>query len=199
MNPANTAKKNPPSWPVINKVPVITVGSIGNVSSDEKLMLIGIIGTITNPRARTFRLRAIESVLIANVRTAKAVIIRQPKQLILIINLKFLRLCTIAPETNDATSPNKTVTPHSREVSPVPNSVWPKIVPRTDPNPIKLPSMQKKAMSKIIKFLDLSASLKFTINVVFFGSCIATKLGGNFGFSRMIKKRGTVILVIQMF
>lgn len=91
INPAVTAKKNPPSCPVISKVPVITVGSIGNVSSDEKLMLIGMIGTITNPSASTFMLSAIESFLMANVKTAKAVITRQPKQLILIINLKFLR------------------------------------------------------------------------------------------------------------
>ncbi len=86
------AKKNPPSWPVINKVPVITVGSIGNVSSDEKFILIGMIGTIANPSKSTLILSAIESFLIPNVKTANAVIIRQPKQLNLIINLKFFLL-----------------------------------------------------------------------------------------------------------
>jgi hypothetical protein len=91
-NPANTAKKNPPSYPVISSVPVITVGSIGKVSSDEKFILIGIIGTITTPRQRTLMLSATESFFNANVNTQNAVIIRQPKQLILIINRKFLRL-----------------------------------------------------------------------------------------------------------
>ncbi len=81
----------------------------------------------------------------------------------------------------------------------MPNKVWPKIVPSTEPKPMKLPSMQKNAMSKITKFVDFKASLKLTINVVFLGSCIATRLGGNFGFSRIIKNNGTVIDVIQQF
>lgn len=100
---------------------------------------------------------------------------------------------------NEATSPNSTVTPHNSEVSPVPNNVYPKIVPRTDPNAIKLPSIQKNATSKSTKFFDFNASLKLTIKVVFFCSCIATRLGGYFGFSRITKNSGTVIQVIHTF
>lgn len=47
--PAISARKNPASYPTIIRVPVTTVGSIGKVSSPEKLMPTGIIGTITTP------------------------------------------------------------------------------------------------------------------------------------------------------
>lgn len=79
----------PPSYPVIMSVPVTTVGSIGKVSSDEKLILIGIMGTITMPIAMITTQINAESVAILNAHIAKKAIIAQPKQLIRIISRNF--------------------------------------------------------------------------------------------------------------
>ena len=54
INPIHIAKISPPNYPVIIRVPVITLDSIGNVNSDEKLIPIGIIGTRKTPIIITF-------------------------------------------------------------------------------------------------------------------------------------------------
>ena len=138
----------PPSYPTIMSVPVTTVGSIGKVSSDEKLILIGIMGTITMPIEMILTQINAESVATLNVHIAKKAIKAQPKQLIRIISRNFFVLWMIAPDVNDEIKPTKTQHPHSKEVYPVPKSVEPKIVPMTEPKPMKLPSMQKKATSE---------------------------------------------------
>lgn len=162
-------------------------------------MLIGIIGTINIPSRIVFILIKIESVLNANVTTAPPQIIRQPMQLILIINLNVLNFYIIAPVVKDATRPHITVIPQRSEVNPGPNKVVPNTVPIIDPNPTKLPSMQKNATSSKIKFLIFNASTKLVTKLARFCSYIATRLGGFLGFSRMIKNSGTVMQVIQMF
>jgi len=129
-------------------VPVTTVDSIGKVSSDEKLILIGIMGTITMPIDMILTQINAESVATLNVQIAKKAIKAQPKQLIRIISLNFFVLWIIAPVVKDETKPTKTQHPQSKEVYPVPKSVEPKIVPMTEPKPMKLPSMQKKAASE---------------------------------------------------
>lgn len=84
----------------------------------------------------------------------------------------------IAPDVNDEMRPNSTVAPHRSEVYPAPSDVSPKIVPRTEPNPIKLPSMQKNATRINLKFLICKAVFKFEQKSTFFASYIATILGG---------------------
>ena len=92
MKPAKIARIKPPSYPVISKVPVMTGGSIGKVSSLEKFMPIGIIGTIANPITITLMLIITPSVYAANVKIALVIRIKQPKQLSCIISLNFLCL-----------------------------------------------------------------------------------------------------------
>jgi hypothetical protein len=133
------------------------------------------------------------------VTTAQPQIIKQPMQLILIINLNVLNFYISAPTVKEATRPHKTVMPHSNEVNPGPNKVVPYTVPIIDPNPTKLPSIQKNVTSSRIKFLIFNASAKLVTKLARFCSYIATRLGGFLGFSLMIKNSGTVIQVIQMF
>ena len=97
----------------------MTVGSIGNVNSDEKLIPIGIIGTIKSPIIIVLMLIKIPSVPLANVKIANIITVKQPKQLSLIINLKFFRRYIIAPEENEAPNPNRIVTPQTSDTSPV--------------------------------------------------------------------------------
>lgn len=82
---------SPPSYPTIIRVLVMTVGSTGNVNSDEKLIPIGMIGTITIPMIKMLIEIKISSVSLANVNIAKKKTIVHPTQLSLIISLKFLR------------------------------------------------------------------------------------------------------------
>ena len=119
-NPAIIAIINPPSCPVISKVPVITVGSIGYVNSDEKFILIGIIGTMNIPISIVLVLIRTESFFNANVTTAQPQMIVHPMQLIRIINLNVLNLYMSAPTVSEAASPHITVMPHNNEVNPVP-------------------------------------------------------------------------------
>jgi hypothetical protein len=68
-----------------------------------------------------------------------------------------------------------------------------------DPNPTKLPSTQKNVIRSNMKFFIFKASTKLVTKLARFCSCIATRLGGFFGFSRMMKKSGTVMQVIHTF
>lgn len=197
--PATRASISPPSYPTIISVLVMTVGSIGKVNSDEKLILIGIMGTITIPIIKMLIEIRMPSVPFAKVNIAKKKTIRHPKQLNLIISLKFLRFYIIAPDVNDATRPISTVNPHSIEVCPVPREVCPNIVPITEPNPINDPSIQKNATKHKLKFFTFRAVLRFEQKSTFLASCMATKLGGNSGLALIKKKSGTVMQVIQTF
>ena len=69
----------------------MTVGSMGKVNSDEKLIPIGIIGTITTPIIKMLIVIRMPSVPFAKVKIAKKKTARHPKQLSLIMSLKFLR------------------------------------------------------------------------------------------------------------
>lgn len=89
--------------------------------------------------------------------------------------------------------------PQTKDTTPVDSVVFAKIDPRTDPKAIKPPSTQKKAISRITKFLTFIASLKLGKNSLYFGFCIATKLGGFEGLSLIRKNKGTVTQVIQQF
>lgn len=100
---------------------------------------------------------------------------------------------------NDETNPTITVIPQTNDVKPVPSVVSPNIVPIQDPNPIKPPSIKKKASNKILKFLNFMASFKLEIKFTYFGSYIAIKLGGLSGFALINKIKGIVMIVNQIF
>lgn len=100
---------------------------------------------------------------------------------------------------NDDTRPINTVEPHSKEVYPVPREVCPNIVPITEPNPMKHPSIQKNATKHKRKFFTFKAVPRFEQKSTCLASCMATKLGGNSGFALMRKKSGTVMQVIHTF
>lgn len=108
---------------------------------------IGIMGTMKIPKIKVLIEMRTASVFLLNVKIAKRKHIVQPIVLILIIILKFLRLWIMAPDENDDIRPKRTVVPLKSDVYPVPRTVAPKIVPMTEPNPIKLPSIQKNASS----------------------------------------------------
>lgn len=101
----------------------MTVGSIGYVNSDEKLILIGIIGTRNIPSSIVFMLIRVESVFNANVITAPAHITVHPMQLSRIINLNVLNFYISAPTVSEAARPHITVIPHNNDVKPVPIEV----------------------------------------------------------------------------
>jgi len=69
----------------------MTVGSIGKVNSDEKLIPMGIMGTIKIPMIKMLIEIKIPSVLAAKVKIANRKIHVDPKQLNLIMKRKFLR------------------------------------------------------------------------------------------------------------
>ncbi len=95
--PIMTASMNPPNWPTIISVPVTTVASMGNVSSDEKFMLIGIIGTMKQPSVIILTEMNILSVEMKNVTIAIMNIVKQPKQQTRIICLKFFLFYMMPP------------------------------------------------------------------------------------------------------
>ena len=100
---------------------------------------------------------------------------------------------------NDDTNPTITVIPQTNDVKPVPRVVSPNIVPIQEPNPIKPPSIKKKASNKILKVLNFIASFKLEIKFTCFGSYIAIKLGGLSGLALINNIKGIVMLVNQIF
>ena len=145
--PAAIANKKPENWPVIISVPVATVGSIGKVSSPEKFMPTGIIGTMTSPMKSTATaMRSVFVVVNRYVPILSTIVV--PMQLNLIIALNFCFRWIRIPEQNDIIKPRTVVPPQMIDVLdgekiPANNG------PRTDPNAMKDPSTMPNARSKI--------------------------------------------------
>ena len=190
--------KNPRSCADINRKPVVTVDSYGNVNSPAKSIDTGIIGTRKN--AAPIKLIAIistSSVWITP--TAMAINTNEPTAEITTITLYLWYRLRKKPAVKEDTIPVMIMQAPSPAISALEKPNGPKSWSILVPKPMKPPYRREKTQTSLMYWGSLIASRISTQKLAYSDTSKALIEGACSGLSRIKKKNGTQAAVIQKF